>query len=861
MFKLSLLASGAWWAASSMMPAYGMAAQSAAKPIFTIPAQDLESALTKLAQISGRNILFTPDVVRGEISGPVDKAPNFEVALREMLTGTHMVETISGDSVLIQRRAERDSAHTGMAAPATENFSAADREGLAEVIVSARKRSERLQDVPISLTAIGGAAFNDAQHHDILSLNELAPSVNFVISTPHTASFAVRGIGSSPANDGLESSTAVFFDGVYLGRPGMAVFDLIDIDNIQVLRGPQGTLFGKNTTAGAVVITTAPPSFTFHAALQATGGNYDYQQYQGFVTGPLTDNLAGRFTFYRTSRDGWIHQLSIGGLTDSIDRYGFRGQLLFRPNDAFDLRLIAGFDKEDDSNTVDVLTGPGATPAALQKKLGLVNGLLAFSPDGESTEQNLPSTNVVQQISVSAEANWRLDDGLTLTSISAYRKWNWDASSDIDLSSASILRGGYVLRDQQVSQELRVATPSGKTVEGVAGGYFFYHRPDVDQITYYGADAPVYLSGTTPAFAALVPYANTRWDVFANPTTYSYALFGQLNWHVTDPWVVTAGLRGTEESKSETVSRPIPVTTATGQPVPALASVVYPPAEVGTHDFSPSALLSTSYRLAPEINAYALASRGAKAGGVNSVLPAAGFGVDSLKVKPETATSFELGLKTEFLERRLRINGDIFYTRFEDYQAAYLSPTPGRTSAFSTILTNAGTAKTRGFEVEVTAIPLAGLRLNMFGDLNDATYASYRNAPCPNEAVGHATCNLAGRPVAGAPKWSAGVNGEYSRDLTADFTGFIGAEYKWKSAYYSYLDDSSFSVIPAHGLVNARCGLRTSDGRWTVTLWAKNLSDGRYPANISNSGSILPGTYATFFADPRTFGLTVRADF
>jgi iron complex outermembrane receptor protein len=837
---------------------------SAAAGGITLAAQNLGTALIELSRTFGRNILFAPDLVRNKTSAPVTNAPDFDAALRGILAGTGLryVSTPNGSVTIAQGTDQSALAvrHSELAAANREPKPAAPA-AMEEVMVSARKRTERLQDVPLSMTAISGDAFSEAQHNDILSLNQLAPSVNLVISTPHTASFAVRGIGSSPANDGLESSMGVFFDGVYLGRPGMAIFDLIDIDNIQLLRGPQGTLFGKNTTAGAMVITTAAPSFTFSSALQATGGNHDYQQYQGFVTGPLTDTLAGRLTFYRTTRDGWVHDLSIGGLTDSIERYGVRGQLLFRPDESFDVRFIAGLDDENDSNTLNVLTNSGATPAALQSKLGLVNGVVVFAPDGESTEQNLPSTNHVRQASVSAEANWRLD-GLTLTSVSAYRKWTWDASSDIDLSSASVLQGKYLIRDQQVSQELRVSTPKGAAVEGVLGGYFFYHRPDVDQITYYGSDAPVYLSGAKPALAPLVPYANSRWDVFADPTTYSYALFGQLSWHVTDRWEITGGLRGTQESKGETLSRPIPVATATGQPIAALASVIFPATRVSTSDFSPSALISANYRLSPAVNVYALASRGAKAGGVNSVLPAAGFGVDSLKVRPETATSVELGVKSQFWDNRLRLNGDLFYTRFEDYQAAYLSPTPGRTNAFSTILTNAGTAQTRGFEIEAAAAPVTGLRLRSFADLNDATYVSYHNAPCPNGTVGQSVCDLTDRPVAGAPKWSAGASGEYSLDLASALTAFVGAEYTWKSAYYSYLDDSSFSIIPQHSLTNARLGVRTAAGSWgdwTVTLWVKNLTDGRYAANISNSGSIVPGTYSSFFADPRTFGLTVRA--
>jgi iron complex outermembrane receptor protein len=856
--KLALLAGAAFLFAST-----ATLAQPAAASGFTIPPQDLGGALIKLAQTSGRNILFAPGLVSGRTSGSVANAPDFDSALHQVLSGSGMAYRIAADgSVTIQRGGARP---LPSARPTRTVSEAADPEpakgdAVAEVIVTARKRPERLQDVPISMTVISGAGFNDAGHIGVLSFNQLAPSLNMVISTPHQTSLAIRGIGTNPASDGLEQSTGIFVDGVYLGRPGMAVFDLIDIDHIEVLRGPQGTLFGKNTTAGAITITTTPPSFQPSAAAQMTVGNYNYNQFQGYVSGPITDTLAGRFSVYRTTRDGLITDTTTGGKTNAIDRDGLRGQLLFRPTDAFDLRVIGGFDEENDSNANSVYTNAGATPAALEQKLGLVGASLAFSPDGTLTAANDPTHVHMRQASLSAEANWRVD-GLTLTSLTAWRKWSFVASSDVDVSRAAILDGAYDNHDQQFSQEFRVATPSGHQFEGVAGAYFFYQRLMMDQDTFYGPDAPVYLSGSNPALPSLLPYANTRWDVLADPTTYSYALFGQGTWHVNDRLEVTAGLRGTYETKRETVSRPNPTSTLTDQPVAALASVVFPAASVGTADFEPSGLLSVSYHLSPSVTTYALVSHGAKSGGVNSTLPATGLSVDSLKVKPETATSAEAGFKTQFFEDRLTVNGDVFFTRFDDYQAAFISPIPGKTSAFTTLLTNAGAAQTRGFELEATATPISNLRLNTFVDLNDATYASYTNAPCPAEVIGKTSCNLTGRPVAGAPPWSVGANGEYGFDLLPGLRGFVGGEYLWKSQYYGYLDDSRFSIIPEHSVADARIGVRDANGHWTATLWVKNLTDGHYAANILNSSGILPGTYAYFFADPRTYGLTVRADF
>ena len=805
--QLALLASLSSISVSGVV----VAQPAGAARVFTIPSQDLGGALIRLARASGRNILFAPELVGGKTSGAVAVAPNFESALRQILTGTGIAYRIDADGAVSLRLQPTQAMLTREAAAEPGS---ADTTNITEVTVTARKRVERLQDVPISITAISGTEFNAKQYIGLLDVNQLAPSVAMQVATPHTTSIAIRGVGVNPASDGLESGVGVFIDGVYLGRPGMTVLDMIDIDSIGVLRGPQGTLFGKNTSEGAIVITTAAPSFTLSGAMQDTVGNYNYNQFQGFVTGPITDTLAGRLTVYRTSRDGLAYDITTRARTNAIDRYGIRGQLLYRPSDTFDLRVIAGTDSEDDSNASSIFDNGGARPAALQAKLALVGAVFAYDPGGLVSASDGITQNHVRQDNVSAEANWRVG-ALTLTSLTAWRSYDWRAISDIDGSSADILQGSYNNYDRQFSQELRLATPSGRTWEGVAGAYFFYQRIDVQQPTYYGVDAPVYLSGTNPALPALRPYASTRWTVFANPTTTSYALFAQGTWHVDDRLEITVGARGTAEHKTEILSRSIPVSTLTGQPVAALVGVVFPASRVGTSDVTPSGLVSVSYHVTPKVLTYALMSRGAKSGGVNSFLPASGFGIDSLKVKPEIATNYEAGLKAEFFNDRLLLNGDVFYERFDDYQAAYTAPIPGRTSAFSTVLTNVGAVQTRGFEVEATAAPIAGLKLNGFADYNDATYISYTNAPCPNEAVAQVVCNLTGHPVAGAPPWSVGARGEYSFTLLGNLNGFVAGGYLWRATYYGYLDDSAFSIIPRHSVIDASVGVHGFADRWT----------------------------------------------
>jgi iron complex outermembrane receptor protein len=748
---------------------------------------------------------------------------------------------------------------------------AASAISVTEVVVTARKRAERLQDVPIAITAVGGAQLNQGAHLRIEDLNQFAPSTNIVIPSPHQTSFSIRGLGANPSNDGLEQSAGVFVDGVYLGRPGMAVFDLIDISQVELLRGPQGTLYGKNTTAGAVNISTTPPSFAPGGVFQISGGNLGYVQTQASLTGPLLgDELAGRLTAYDTSRNGWVRDTTTGQTLDDVRRYGVRGQLLFKPSDSFSLRLIGEHHEENDSNGATLFNSWGGKAATWQKDLAVVGGMVDISPNGDATAANGPTVIRTRQWAVSAQADWSLGGGYALTAITAWRNWSYFSLSDVDGGTANVATAGYTVHDDQFSQELRIATPKDRPVEAVAGAYYFQQNLTVDQLTAYGSDAAAYLAGIpanllptyakhSAALAALLAYPNTAWDIWATPRTRSYALFGQATWHATSKLNITAGVRETYESKSEQVWRPNPVSSLTGLPSAALAYATYPAARVSVADWAPSGLISADYKIAPDVMAYATVSRGEKAGGVSTTLPGAGLGLGSLKVKPEVADNGEIGVKSQLFDHRLQLDVDVFYTEVQDYQATYFATPPGGGTTVQ-VLTNVGKVRTEGVEAEATARPVAGLTLTSTVSYNDAIYASYPSGPCPVEVTA-AACNLTGKPVAGAPRWIANLSGQYEHPLAGAVIGYVGADYSWRSSYYGYLDDSRYDKTGDYALINARLGLRQANGRWEAILWAKNLADKRYVASYLNYGSLIPGAYVPFFGDPRTFGVTLRTAF
>ena len=823
---------------------------------FNIPAQDMASALRAFARQSRQQVVFDGAAVAGKRSPALVGRHSADAGLQMLLANSGLTATRGVQGALMIRP---DPA----AAPSQKSE-------LEEVVVTARKATERLQDVPVAVTALGGARLLENGHIRIEDVNQLAPSTNVIVTNGRQTSFTIRGLGANPANDGLESSTGVFLDGVYLGRPGMAAMDFIDIQQIEILRGPQGTLYGKNTTAGAINITTALPSFDPGLLAQATLGNYNYQQYQASATGPLAEGLAGRLTAYSTTRGGIVDNVTLGEKTGTLDRRGVRGQLLYEAGDTFSARLVAEYNREQQSGGGGgTITSWGANVPALQAKLQALGARIAVDPDGLTTAAERHNATGARQSAASAELNWRFGDGFKLTSISAFRRWDYESDGDTDNISAEVTTGGVRIRDKQWSQELRLALPQNERFDAVVGAYYFAQRLEADSQTTYGVDAAAALSGvpnaqlptvarSSPTVAALLAYNNSRWNVLANPSTDSYAGFGQATLHLSPAWNVTGGLRVTHERKRETVSRVNPVDRYTGRPVPGLASQTVAPISVAAKDTAVSYLLSTDYRISPDVMVYALISRGQKAGGVNAALPARGLGASSLVVRPETAMNYEAGLKSEFFERRLAVNLSLFRTDVEDYQASYLTSANGATLQY---LTNVGDVRTQGAEAEATLRPFAGLTLNGFVGYTDAKYLSYTNAPCPIEVAGRSFCDLTGQQIAGAPKWTAGVNGAYEHQLSGALIAYASGEYSWRSEYFTSLDNSRYSVTGGYGLLNLRVGLRSEDGRWDIAAWGKNVTDVHLATNAFNFNSLLPGIYVVSVGDPATYGVTLRARF
>ena len=728
---------------------------------------------------------------------------------------------------------------------------------LQPVTVEARRRSEEAQQVPTPMSVLGAQALEEQRLYRLQDLQQAMPSVNVAFMHARQSSLSIRGLGNNPASDGLEGSAGIYLDNVYLGRPGMAVFDLLDVEQLELLRGPQGTLFGKNTTAGVLNITTRKPSFTPQGSIATSIGEDGYAQTQGSFAGPLSETLAGRISAYHTEENGYVKNDYNGHTLGGGKRQGFRSQLLYKPSEDFNLRWIADYNEENSSAGTRSLFSSGPTINGVNRYEARAAQVGAALVDGRHVNLNADQRVTVFQGGTSLEANWTLPNDFTLTSISAYRWWDFTPRNDDELNVDVMYNVGQSARDKQYSQELRLASPIGEHFDYVVGAYYFRQEMQNKVFTYYGPLADAW-NGTAPGALNNV---STVGD--GSIDTDSFALFAQGTWHLSPSVDFSLGLRGTYERKLAEVTRDAP----TGPAVSGTAATVrnarvgaYDSGDLSLYSFSPSALASLAWHINDQVLAYGSLSHGEKSGGVNlSVASAPVAGADSLLIGSERANDAELGIKTTLLDRRLLLNANLFWTEIHGYQTNAYDD-----ANLTSYLTNAGTVRSRGLELDSTWRPVRGLTLSVNGSWNDVRYLSYEDAPCPAEVAlrpgAPASCDLSGHNVVGASKWIFNSSASYQWNLDNGLQPYVNGSYAWRSHAVGTIDDSEYAELPSYAVVNFATGLRgdLSDGQWDVQLWLKNAFDKTYYTTLWNSPN---GAYTGVLGTPRTLGVTARYDF
>lgn len=754
------------------------------------------------------------------------------------------------------------------------------------IVVTARRRAEDVQEVPAAITVVGGETLKATFTVNLNQVTQLVPTLNYSSPNPRNTAFTIRGLGSSvvaisQAIDGLEPGVGFYVDQVYHARPATAAFDFTDIDQIEVLRGPQGTLFGKNTTAGAINITSKKPAFDFGVDAELSYGQRDFVQAKASITGPIAaDLLAFRLSGSITRRDGVLRNVRYDKLQNDLHNDAIRGQLLFTPTNNFSLRLIGDWSNFENEccTQVFVRVAPTLKPAAQQYPALAVNALGGpYRPPSTNPYDRLTDIDAKLAVDtneggVSAIAEWGLGES-TLTSVSAWRFWNWDAANDRDYTGLPIQITQHIpSRQDQHSQELRIASNGHGAFQYVAGVYYFHQKIVGHPISIYGPLATYWLlpASATRTSALLDGYQT---DGTTDFRTSSYAVFGEVTWRPWPRLAITGGVRYTHEDKDGLYD----VRTFGGQAT-TVGSALYNDQQsilrtqaYSAHiaDGSASGRVNVAYGVAEGVMAYASFAYGQKSGGINmSGLPVYPAGVpghasgdpilETRIVKPEHNTTIEGGLKTRLLDNALTVNVNGFYTRVTDFQANVVDN--AAVIALRSYLANIPKVTVKGVEFDAAMRIGSHFSLRASGAFSDGKYADYPSAPCPIELTGSATarCNLTGKGLPGLPRWSGSLGGEYETPLRLGALGgdlFARADASAKTKIFGDATDSAFTVIGGYTLVNASIGYRTP--RWEVALFARNLFDTDYLQNVTvqagNSGLIV-GTPS----DPRTIGVTLR---
>jgi iron complex outermembrane receptor protein len=766
-----------------------------------------------------------------------------------------MLSSIAATALAAAPVAAQTSAPPVVASAADAARPAADEAAsLSELVVTARRQEERAIDVPIPLSAMSGSTLEHSGGYTLTDIQNRVPNLVAFNTNPRNSSVGIRGIGVSSAADGLDTSVGVYVDDVYLGRPGMALADLIDVDQLEVLRGPQGTLFGRNSSAGVLNITTRKPSFTLGGTLEGSFGGYDYRQLRGTLTGPIVDGLlAGRITAFRTDRDGVLENRTTHLPGNSIGRSGVRVQLLATPTPKLSARLIAEYSDEDDTCCVSILNQVlSPTLAATTARTLNAFAALGYHPvaSRDATLNNAPQHMRTDQRALSAEVNWDLG-WADLTSVSAWRYWHFDPIQDSDATPLDIIQvNAAKTRDNQLSQELRLASKPGR-FNWQAGVYVFQQKlKDHYVLNQFGTDASAFYTTyarlANPAAPAISIAPGSQYIGDTRVESDSAAVFGQANYELTDKLTLTGGVRYTHDKRHG-----ISDTSNVGTPYAATSLPFH--YDVTTKGGNWSYLTSATYKLTDHANVYASYSTGYKAAGLN--LNAAVTAGSPLVVQPEKVKDGELGVKGALLDGRLRLDANLFWTELTGLQANIAPPNGAKA-----YLANVGDVRARGVEFEGDWQITEHFGVSANGSYNDAHYTAYVNAPCPVGVA--APCDLTGRPVYQAPRWVANASARYDTELANGVRPFGLLQYTYRSSVFGSVDDAAYSRIEGYGLVNARLGAKFG-GHYEASIWVNNLFDKAYLQTLSAASIPGAGAFGTTgqLGAPQTWGVTLRAEY
>ena len=702
-----------------------------------------------------------------------------------------------------------------------------DQGGLEEIIVTAQKRAEGLSDVPISISAVSGKQVESYGQTNLEQISSSVPNLK-ITQTAIANRIAIRGIASGD-NKGFEQSVAMFVDGVYYGRDQLSRLPLVDMERVEVLRGPQPTLFGKNAIAGAVNITTRSPTDEFEGSVS---GLYEFNhkefQLTGVLSGPLSDGIEARVVGYHRSMDGYFYNQELDRNEPNVDEYYFRGKLELDRGGPFAAELKLEYaDFEMKGQPRDVFGAVGNYNAVFQGPF-----FVSTDPDFVREDNGYESKNKVFGATLNAD----LEIGEhTLTSVSSLLDYKTREIVDVDFSGISFLDGTNLREDyRQFSQELRLASPGGEAFNYIAGVYYQHAKLDVQDFTLFN---PTFLA-LGPPFSALGDTSNDR-DYAQKSDLVSAFAQGELS--VTDQLRVTAGARFNHEKKSGSRSLAIvqgPLSTA---PAPVVAAVFRAlnieahsiSGKISEDSFNP--MVNIQYDATDDLMLYASYAKGTKAGGFDirsNSLPTSTTVAKpgAFEFEDESADNFEAGLK--YKGRNVAFNLSVYRTDYKDLQVNIFDGT------LNVNVRNAAEARTQGVEADFRAALAPGLTVSGAVAYLDFKFSNFTDGQCYYLQTPGANgfCDYSGKRNALSPKWSGNLNVDYTTPATSDMKVAFNVNADFSSSYIAAANLDPRTHQDGYVKLGARLALAEVDDRWEVALIGRNLTNQR----ILQTGSSMP---------------------
>lgn len=719
-----------------------------------------------------------------------------------------------------------------------------DNQRIDEIVVTAERRSETLQDVPMSVSAVTGDALERSSIYDTEALATTVPGL--VLQRDVVGKAVIRGIGTENFTVGGDPGVAVYVDGAYMARSSTAIFDFFDVERVEVLRGPQGTLYGRNATGGVINVISRAPTEEFEGHVNLNVGDFNFRRVEAALSGGIVDGVRGRVSALYAERDGFTNNIfpdannrGVGEL-DSKDLWAVRGRLDVDLGESVGLELIADMYR-DDSNppafwyTDDTL--PWQFPGAEYPR-----GLRTVSQGYETDTPGFTSLTVGQanrqdQTGLTARLTWE-GDGVTLTSVSAYREIEFDWVNDGDgLSDFLVV---YFQRDEseQFSQDFQLSSNGDGPFQWLAGAFFLTEDSE-----------GLYAIPLGPAF---VPPGGFTVVFDGSNETEAYGLFVEGSYDFGN-MTLTAGLRYSDESKDATLATPLFEGDTTFPVQSASASF---------DDVTPRVVLE--YRATDSVNLYGSVTKGFKSGGYSLLdNPINAF-------DEETIWAYEVGMKSQFADDRARLNLSAFVYDYEDQQLSQVTNLATQTR-------NAGSSSIWGLEAEFVAILSDSFRLDgnvayLDTEFDEFCTTDTRNTALPLDAANctfsdgaggtFVTSNLAGNELPRAPDLTAFLAATWETAVSSTLDGFIRAEWQHTGDQFFSVFNRPTVAQDAYDLFNLSAGIAATDGGWNVRLWARNLTDEEYFSNLFESGVtdalVIP---QGFVGAPRTYGLSVGFQF